>query len=104
MCNLNEISHFLLVDIRLHEPLWKSNRSLDEIAVEILALSAQLEGMCKDSYTVSIAVSVWLHIYEYVSITVHIRLCMHGYVCVAMYGYVRMAMYGYLFMCGYSSA
>jgi len=41
------------VHIRLHEPLWKSNRSLEEISVGILVLSAQLEGLCRECYTKS---------------------------------------------------
>lgn len=44
---------FASVHIRLHEPLWRDNRSADEIAVEILALSAQLEGICRECYSVS---------------------------------------------------
>ena len=43
---------YILVDIRLHEPLWRNNRSVEEIAVEIMTLSAQLEGICKECYTV----------------------------------------------------
>ncbi|XP_065055623.1 uncharacterized protein LOC135684141 [Rhopilema esculentum] len=41
------------VETRLHEPLWKNYRSFEEIAVEILSLAAQLEGMCKERYTKS---------------------------------------------------
>ena len=51
--NLTKTLMFYEVHIRLHEPLWKSNRSLEEISVGILVLSAQLEGLCRECYTVS---------------------------------------------------
>lgn len=42
-----------LVEVRLHEPLWKVQFSPDDIAIEVLTLCSQLEPLCKKEYAVS---------------------------------------------------
>ena len=41
-----------LVEVRLHEPLWKVQFSPDDVAIEILTLCSQLEPLCKKEYAV----------------------------------------------------
>lgn len=42
----------ILVEVRLHEPLWKVQFSPDDVAIEILTLCSQLEPLCKKEYAV----------------------------------------------------
>jgi len=42
-----------LVEVRLHEPLWKVQFSPDDVAIEVLTLCSQLEPLCKKEYAVS---------------------------------------------------
>lgn len=41
-----------LVEVRLHEPLWKVQFSPDDVAIEVLTLCSQLEPLCKKEYAV----------------------------------------------------
>ena len=43
-----------LVEVRLHEPLWKVQFSPDDIAIEVLTLCSQLEPLCKKEYAVRV--------------------------------------------------
>ena len=42
-----------LVEVRLHEPLWKVQFSPDDLAIEVLTLCSQLEPLCRKEYAVS---------------------------------------------------
>ena len=42
----------ILVEVRLHEPLWKVQFSSDDVAIEVLTLCSQLEPLCKREYAV----------------------------------------------------
>ena len=50
----------ILVEVRLHEPLWKVQFSPDDVAIEILTLCSQLEPLCKKEYAVRIKVCLLL--------------------------------------------
>lgn len=46
------IYSFIIVEVRLHEPLWKVQFSPEDVALELLTLCSQLEVLCKKDYTV----------------------------------------------------
>lgn len=46
----------VLVEVRLHEPLWKVQFSPEDVALELLTLCSQLEVLCKKEYTVNYVV------------------------------------------------
>ena len=52
-CLVSPVCLRSLVEVRLHEPLWKVQFSPDDVAIEVLTLCSQLEPLCKKEYAVS---------------------------------------------------
>ena len=53
----------ILVEVRLHEPLWKVQFSPEDVAIEVLTLCSQLEPLCKKEYAVRISLFTFFRLH-----------------------------------------